>query len=209
MTKLRVVALLAVVALVLFPAIAFAAGPAWPCGFYGTVQVNGQDVRNGTSITVTVGSDPYYATTTTEAGVSRYGILISPTTSYTEGTPVTFKIAGTTVTMTATWTDGGNKEANLISGTPITPGTCTCITSAQLGNTTGVSNGVLTINQNLIKGAPGIDGTPGTPGTPGTAGKDANNLLGILGIVLGAIALIVAVVVMMRKSQAAPPAPKP
>ena len=208
MTKLRLLALLAVVALVLFPAIAFAAGPAWPCGFHGTVQQNGQNVPDGTTITITVGNGSYSTTTTTEAGVSRYGILITPAgeTGYTDGTAVTFKIAGTTVGQ-STWATGENVEVNLSSGTP-TPGGCACITVAQLGNTTGVSNGVLTIDQNQIKGAAGATGAAGAPGAAGADGKSANNVLGIVGIVLAAIALILVVVVMMRKPQAAPPSPK-
>jgi len=209
MTKLRLLALLAVVALVLFPAIAFAAGPAWPCGFHGTVQQNGQNVPDGTTITITVGNGSYSTTTTTEAGVSRYGILITPAgeTGYTDGTAVTFKIAGTTVGQ-STWATGENVEVNLSSGTPIGPGGCTCIITAQLGNTTGVSNGVLTIDQNQIKGAAGATGAAGAPGAAGADGKSANNVLGIVGIVLAAIALILVVVVMMRKPQAAPPSQK-
>ena len=208
MTKLRLLALLAVVALVLFPAIAFAAGPAWPCGFHGTVQQNGQNVPDGTTITITVGNGSYSTTTTTEAGVSRYGIVITPTgeTGYADGTAVTFKIAGTTVGQ-STWATGENVEVNLSSGTP-TPGGCACITVAQLGNTTGVSNGVLTIDQNQIKGAAGATGAAGAPGAAGADGKSANNVLGIVGIVLAAIALILVVVVMMRKPQAAPPSQK-
>ena len=208
MTKLRLLALLAVVALVLFPAIAFAAGPAFPCAFHGTVLVNGQNVPDGTTITITVGNGSYSTTTTTEAGVSRYGILITPAgeTGYTDGTAVTFKIAGTTVGQ-STWATGENVEVNLSSGTP-TPGGCACITVAQLGNTTGVSNGVLTIDQNQIKGAAGATGAAGAPGAAGADGKSANNVLGIVGIVLAAIALILVVVVMMRKPQAAPPSQK-
>ena len=210
MTKLRLLALLAVVALVLFPAIAFAAGPAWPCGFHGTVQQNGQNVPDGTTITITVGNGSYSTTTTTEAGVSRYGILITPAgeTGYTDGTAVTFKIAGTTVGQ-STWATGENVEVNLSSGTPITPGTCgACITGVQLGNATGYSNGVITIDQNAITGAKGDKGATGDTGLTGPAGKGANNVLGIVGIVLAAIALILVVVVMMRKPQAAPPSQK-
>jgi hypothetical protein len=141
------------------------------------------------------------------AGVSRYGYTVNPATSYGNATPVTFKIAGTTVGQ-STWTDGANKEVNLSSGTPITPGTCgTCITDVQLGNATGYSNGVITIDQNRIKGAAGATGATGATGDTGPAGKGANNVLGIVGIVLAAIALIAVVVVMMRKP-AAPPSQK-
>jgi len=206
MTKLRLLALLAVVALVLFPAIAFAAGPAWPCAFHGTVQANGQTVPDDTVITVTVGTDTYTTNPTTVAGVSSYYISITPVegASYGNTTPVTFKIADAIVGQ-STWTDGVNKEVNLSSGTPITPGGCACITIARLGNTTTISNGVLTIDQNQIKGAAGAAGAPGTAGVAGAAGKDANNVLGIIGIALGAIAIIAVVVLMMRKPQAAPP----
>ena len=64
MTKLRLLALLAVVVLVLFPAISFAQGGVQPpCAFHGTVQVNGANVADGTVITATIGNDTYPTTT--------------------------------------------------------------------------------------------------------------------------------------------------
>jgi hypothetical protein len=171
-------------------------------------------VPDDTVITVTVGTNTYTTNPTTAAGVSSYYISITPVegASYGDAAPVTFKIADVIVGQ-STWTDGANKEVNLSSGTPITPGGCACITIARLGNTTGVSNGVLTIDQNAIKGAAGAAGATGATGATGAAGKNANNVFGIVAIVLAAIAIIVAVVVlMMRKPQAAapptPPSPK-
>ena len=211
MTKLRLLALLAVVALVLFPAIAFAAGPAFPCAFHGTVLVNGQNVPDGTTITITVGNGSYSTTTTTEAGVSRYGYTVNPATSYADGTAVTFKISGTTVAQ-STWTEGANKEVDLSSGTPIIPGgggiTSVVVTSLPAGSapTGNITNNVLYLG--IPAGSQGTQGIQGIPGIQGPAGKGANNVLGIVGIVLAAIALILVVVVMMRKPQAAPPSPK-
>ena len=58
MTKLRVVVLLAVVALLLVPAFAYAQTPPQPpCRFYGTVTVDGAAVPAGTIITATVAGD--------------------------------------------------------------------------------------------------------------------------------------------------------
>jgi len=94
--------------------------PVLPCRFYGTVLVNGEKVTDGTIITITVGSDAYTTTTTTVAGVSSYSYTVNPSTSYANGTPVTFKIAGTVVTQTATWTNGSNVEVDLTAAT-ITP----------------------------------------------------------------------------------------
>src|SRR5512136_1197561 len=98
MTKVRLLALLAVVALVLFPAIAFAQGGLQPpCAFHGTVQVNGQNVADGTVITATIGNDTYTATTTD----STYRVVIAqPEGKSYDGMTVTFMIGSATAGQT-------------------------------------------------------------------------------------------------------------
>ena len=206
MTKLRLLALLAVVALVLFPAIAFAQGaPQLPCAFHGTVQVSGANVADGTVITATIGNTTYTATTTTAAGASTYRVVIAqPELKSYEGLTATFKIGTDTAGQTGTWQMGGNVALNLTKGTPvITPGGGTLITGVQLGNTTSYNptTGIITIKQSDITGAKGATGATGATGAAGAAGKDASSVIGIIAIVIAIIAVAIAGMVMMRKPQ--------
>ena len=202
MTKVRLLALLAVVALVLFPAIAFAQGGLQPpCAFHGTVQVNGLNVADGTVITATIGNDTYTATTTD----STYRVVIAqPEGKSYDGLTVTFKIGSDTAGQTGTWSMGGNVAINLTKGTPqVTPSGNVIITSVVLGNTTGYDpvTGTLTIKKADITGPQGPAGTGGAAGPQGPAGKNASSVIGIVAIVLAVIAIAVAVMVMMRKPQ--------
>jgi len=202
MTKLRLLALLAVVALVLFPAIAFAQGaPQLPCAFHGTVQVNGANVADGTVITATIGNDTYTATTSD----STYRVVIAqPEGKSYDGMTATFKIGSDTAKETGTWQMGGNVALNLTKGTPvITPGGGTLITGVQLGNTTSYNptTGIITIKQSDITGAKGATGATGATGAAGVAGKDASSVIGIIAIVIAIIAVAIAGMVMMKKPQ--------
>jgi hypothetical protein len=206
MTKLRLLALLAVVALVLFPAIAFAQGGLQPpCAFHGTALVNGQNVADGTVITATIGNDTYTATTTTAAGASTYRIVIAqPEGKSYDGLTVTFMIGSATAGQTGTWQMGGNVAINLTKGTPqVTPGGGTLITGVQLGNSTGYDSvtGIITIDKSAITGAKGDTGATGAVGAQGPAGKSASSVLGLVAIIIAVIALAIGVIVMMRKPQ--------
>ena len=205
MTKVRLLALLAVVALVLFPAIAFAQGGLQPpCAFHGTVLVNGANVADGTVITATIGNDTYTATTTTAAGASTYRVVIAqPEGKSYDGLTVTFMIGSDTASQTGTWQMGGNVALNLTKGTPpITPGG-SVINGVQLGNTTGYDpvTGIITIKQSDITGAKGDTGATGLTGAEGPAGKSASSVIGIIAIVIAIIAIAIGVMVMMRKPQ--------
>jgi hypothetical protein len=217
MTKLRLLALLAVVALVLFPAMAFSQGgaPQLPCAFHGTVQVNGQNVADGTVITAMIGNATYTTTTPSAAGASTYKIVIAqPAGTNYDGMTVTFKIGNATASQTGTWQMGGNVALNLTKGVPITPGgqgggiTQVVVNALPAGSAPTVSynsdTGVLTLG--IPAGATGATGATGAIGPQGPTGKSASNVYGIVGIALAVIAIIIAVVVMMRKPQA-PPAP--
>lgn len=205
MTKVRLLALLAVVALVLFPAIAFAQGGLQPpCAFHGTVLVNGQNVADGTVIMATIGNDTYTITTITAAGASTYRIIIAqPEGKSYDGLTVTFMIGSATAGQTGTWQMGGDVAINLTKGVPvITPtGGGAYITNVVLGNSTAYdpTTGIITINQNAITGAQGPQGIQGNQGNQGPAGKNASSVLGIVAIILAVIAIIAAVVVLMRK----------
>ena len=206
MTKVRLLALLAVVALVLFPAIAFAQGGLQPpCAFHGTVQVNGANVADGTVITATIGNDTYTATTTD----STYRVVIAqPEGKSYDGLTVTFMIGSATAGQTGTWSMGGNVALNLTQGTvqptPVGGGISQVVVTALAAGATPTASynadtGVLTLG--IPAGAKGDKGDQGIQGIQGEAGKNASSVLGIVAIVLAVIAILVAVVVMMRKPQ--------
>jgi hypothetical protein len=115
---MRLLALLAVVALVLFPAMAIAQAPVQPCRFYGTVQVNGANVADGTEIQALIDGN-VVATTATPAvyGASSYALLIEqPEGADYTGKAVTFTIAGDAAAQTGNWTMGGNIKLDLTIG---------------------------------------------------------------------------------------------
>jgi len=174
MTKLRVVALLAVVALLLFPAIALAQAPEPPMRFYGTVTIDGENVADGTVITATIEGDQYTTTTPAEAyGASSYAIKIVPPegTKY-EGATVSLQIGDQSVAQTGTWTKGGNVELNLSIG------------EAQPSNGTQGPKG-----DKGDQGDKGDKGDQGDQGDPGPSGKDAPG-----GIALPIVALVIAII---------------
>jgi hypothetical protein len=212
MTKLRLLALLAVVALVLFPAIAFAQGGLEPpCAFHGTVQVNGANVADGTVISAKLGNDTYTTTTTDSA----YRVVIAqPEGKSYSGLNVSFMIGNATVTQTATWQIGGNVLVNLTRGVapPIEGGggiTQVVVNALAAGSAPTVSynpdTGILTLG--IPAGQTGATGATGAIGAAGPAGKAGSSVLGIVGIVLAVIAIALAVIVMMRKPRPAPPPP--
>jgi len=207
MTKVKLLALLAVVALVLFPALAFAQGaPQLPCAFHGTVQVSGANVADGTVITATIGNDTY--TTTTSASTYRVVIAQPEGKSY-DGMTATFKIGSDTAKETGTWQMGGNVALNLTKGTPgVTPpagggiGSVVITTLPAGGNATASYNsttGVLTLG--IPAGVKGAPGDPGLIGPAGPAGKSASSVIGIIAIIIAIIAVAIAGMVMMRKPQ--------
>jgi hypothetical protein len=95
-----------------------------PCCFYGTVQIDGEPVLDGTVITATIGEDSYNTTTPSVYGNSTYELEITPPlgTNYIEGTPINFQIGNQTVDQTSTWITGGNVNLNLsVTTTPTEP----------------------------------------------------------------------------------------
>ena len=206
MTKVRLLALLAVVALVLFPAIAFAQGaPQLPCAFHGTVQVNGANVADGTVITATIGNETKTVTTTD----STYRIVIEqPEGKSYDGLTATFKIGSDTAKETGTWQMGGNVALNLTKGSaPSTGGgggiTQVIVNALAAGATPTVSYDSTTqiLTLGIPAGATGAIGPTGAIGATGPAGKNASSVIGIIAIVLAVIAIAIGVMVMMRKPQ--------
>jgi hypothetical protein len=197
MTKLRAVVLLAVVALLLFPAAAFAQNPPeLPCRFYGTVALDGEDVPDGTVVKAVV-SGTEFTTTTPAAGYgpSSYAVLIEqPDGATYDGASVTFTIGGEAADQTATWISGGNVNTDVSSGEATTPVGGSPITSVVANSlpagsapTASLAGGVLTLG--IPAGAAGADGAAGAAGAAGADGEDASG-----GVALPVIALVIAII---------------
>jgi len=211
MTKLRVVVLLAVVVLLLFPAMAFAQGPQLPCRFYGTVQVDGANVADGTSITATVGNETYTTVTaTTVYGPSTYALKIVPPegTEFPAGAQITFMIGAVAAGETGTFGAGSNVELNLSSGeAPVTGNgviTDVVVTTLAAGASAtadyDAETGILTLG--IPAGAQGDDGAAGAAGAAGAkgdTGADANIAIPIVAIVIAVIAVGMAIMSMRRR----------
>jgi hypothetical protein len=113
MTKVRVLVLLAVVALLLFPAIAVAQGGGLqlPCRFHGDVTIDGAAAPDDTVITATIEGSEFSASTPAGYGTGSYILEITPDegTTFTEGALVTFRVGDTQVA-TESFEAGGNIE---------------------------------------------------------------------------------------------------
>ncbi|MCJ7558018.1 MAG: hypothetical protein MUP90_14030 [Gammaproteobacteria bacterium] len=208
MTKLRVVVLLAVVALLLFPALALAdTPPEPPCRFYGTVIVDGAGVADGTVITAMIGGDQLTTATPAEGySSSTYAIKIGVDTEYTEGATVTFMIGDRAAAQTGTWAKGGNIEVNLTAGQAGPQAgaiTDVQVTSLAAGSDPTVDwdpvSGVLTVG--IPDGATGPAGAAGADGPQGEEGAGAPGgiALPVVALVIAVIAVGVAVMSMRRR----------
>ena len=208
MTKLRVVVLLAVVALLLFPALALAdTPPEPPCRFYGTVIVDGAGVADGTVITAMIGGDQLTTATPAEGySTSTYAIKIGVDTEYTEGATVTFMIGDRAAAQTGTWAKGANIEVNLSAGQAGPQAgaiTDVQVTSLAAGSDPTVDwdpvSGVLTLG--IPDGATGPAGAAGDDGQPGEEGAGAPGgiALPVVALVIAVIAVGVAVMSMRRR----------
>jgi len=110
MPKIRLFALLAVLAVLLFPAAALAQPTV--CGFYGTVSADGVSEADGTTIAAWI-DQVNVATATTSNG--SYSIKISG--NYT-GMTVYFSVGALWASQTPTWEAGDNQNIDLTAFTP-------------------------------------------------------------------------------------------
>ncbi len=116
--------LLVLSALFILPVAVSAQGPPTPpCRFYGTVQLEGAPVPDGTVITATIAGDTYTTTTPAIYGSSTYVIKLDPLPgiSYDEGAQVTFKIGNYNADQTGNWEFGGNTRLDLTASIPPPP----------------------------------------------------------------------------------------
>jgi hypothetical protein len=209
---MRLLVLLAVVALLLLPTMTLAQDrpPDPPCRFYGTVEADGQPVPDGTVITAVVEGEPFETTVPAEYGPSTYAIKIIPSegTSYDANTTlVSFTIGDASAKETHLWVSGGNVELDLTVGEPLpTPGPGGPITDVDVETLAAGENaraeydaasGKLTLY--IPAGAKGDKGDTGE-GEPGEPGKDAPIAIPIVALVLAVIAVGVAAMAMRRKT---------
>lgn|GEM_PF-4467001 len=116
--------LLVLSALFILPVAVSAQGPPTPpCRLYGTVQLEGAPVPDGTVITATIAGDTYTTTTPAIYGSSTYVIKLDPLpgTSYNEGAQVTFKIGNYNADQTGNWEFGDNTRLDLTASIPPPP----------------------------------------------------------------------------------------
>ena len=209
MTKLRVLALLAVVALLLFPTVAVAQTPERPCRFYGTVMADGQPVPDGTVITAVVKGQEFETTTPVDVyGPSTYAIKVEQPIGESFGNQtVTFMIGDGPAKETSVWDLGANKELNLTAGEPTPTPVAGAITSVEVTSlpagsepTVGwdATTGKLTLG--IPDGDKGDKGDTGAQGVQGDPGKDAPIAIPIVALVLAVIAIGVAAMAMRRKT---------
>ena len=120
---IKVLILISVVILLLYPIIASAQGPALPCRFHGTVQLDNATVPDDTIITAIIGADTYTTSTPSVYGNSTYAITIVPpgNVTYTDGTPVTFLIGDHYAMEMGTWETGLNLVLNLTASSTAAP----------------------------------------------------------------------------------------
>ena len=159
MTKAKVLALLAVMAMVLIvPAVAFAQAVP-PHIFIGSVTVNGLSAPSGTVVSAVID------------GVEQGNATVSTAGSYTlqvsqgSGTDVVFMVDTLTASETATWQQGGADVVNLTAGT----GAAATATEAGADGAKG-SKG-----SKGDKGDAGDRGPAGPAGPAGAAGSDGSD----------------------------------
>lgn len=109
-------------ALLLLWPLALQAAPTLPSSFYGTVQLDGANVPDGTVVSAWINGQKYAQTITfTDNGLSVYVLDVpgdDPETSGTveggvAGDTVVFYIGNVQATPTATWQNGSNQAVNL------------------------------------------------------------------------------------------------
>ncbi len=201
MTKMRFLALLAVLALFLtLPAIA-SAQQVPPHVFIGTVTENGGEAPVGREVTAYIGG-VVQGSATVQAG-GAYTLLVNQGT----GDAISFKIGNLDADQSATWEQGGGTVLDLIAGGaggaagsvgPAGPqgspgsdgadGADGARGPAGPAGPSGPGGAEGPAGSDGADGAPGAAGSAGSTGSAGAAG--AGGALGLIGLILAIIALI-------------------
>src|ERR671917_1760379 len=193
MTKLRFLALLTVLALLLaLPAVA-SAQQVPPHVFHGTVTVNGLGAPTGTEVTALAGGQPAATDTVDQNG--EYTLLVPQS----EG-EITFQVGTLAATETSNWEQGGanivNLTASSFGGQPGPDGTPAPSVAGPAGprgepGPAGEVGPAGPAGPAGEAGPPGPQGPAGPPGPQGPSGSSGIfGILGLIGFILAIIALI-------------------
>jgi hypothetical protein len=235
MTKVRVLALLAVLALLVLPVFGrtVLAQQTQPHRFGGTATLDGKLVGAGVTVTAWIELKQVATTTTNASGVYIIDVIQPEGASYA-GKPVSFLIAGAggPATQKGTWVLGGANELNLtaVSGPPPTPVPPPAPVAGPAGpkGATGAAGakgdvgargavgpagpagppGASTKGDTGAAGAAGPAGAAGAKGDTGAAGaqgKAGSPVLGIIAIIIAAVAIVGAGAVLMKSRQPTTP----
>jgi hypothetical protein len=205
MTKVRFLALLTVLALLLaLPAVA-SAQQVPPNVFIGTVTVNGLRAPTGTEVTALAGGQPVATATVAQNG--EYTLLVPQT----EG-QITFRVGTLTAQQAADWEQGGAEVVNLTAssfgpgpaGTPPPP----AVSEPGPAGPPGAAGAAGPPGPAGPAGPAGEPGPAGPAGPPGPAGPEEPTgssgifgILGLIGFILAIIALIAAAAVYFTARQ--------
>ena len=160
MTKAKLLALLAVMAMVLIvPAVAFAQAVP-PHIFIGSVTVNGLNAPSGTVVSAVIDGVEQGNTTVSNAG--SYTLQVSQGS----GTDVVFMVDTLTASETATWQQGGADVLNL------TAGAGAAVTSSGEAGAAGATGSKGSKGDKGDAGDRGPAGPAGPAGAAGAAGAD-------------------------------------
>jgi hypothetical protein len=213
MTKTRFLTVVMALTLLLAIPTAVFAQRVPPHVFVGTVTLDGAVAADGAAVTAWI-DDAQVASTTidpTLASAGAYVLTVDQGDASYAGKTVSFKVSGANAAETATWTQGGGDELNLVATTGSADGG-----SGESGETgesgakgatgatgaTGAKGNTGSAGAAGATGPGGADGASGPAGAPGTAGSAGS--AGVAGVAgsdgsggLGIIALIVAIVALL------------
>ena len=216
MTKLRVLALLTIAALVLFPAVAL--GQLLPPHrFYGTVKVLGAAPAAGTAVTAWIDAAKVAETTTSDAlGSYRLDVEQPEGKAYT-GKTVNFQV-GTIAgpAGSATWEQGAVTLLNLAAGVAPPPPTPIPGPAGPAGpagppgpagargpkGDTGDKGAAGAAGSAGAAGVAGATGPAGAAGQPGPQGAPAPVTVLWIALILAVVAIVVAIMSLVKKPKA-------
>jgi hypothetical protein len=208
MVKVRIAAVLAVVALALMVPALIYAQPAPPHIFTGTATLGGQPAPDGTLVTAWIDNVQVPGASVAVKGppAGKYTLqVLQPDGSAYAGKSVKFKVGTADATQSQNWEQGGASILNL-TATAGPPPTAVPPTVAPTPRPlpTGVPGAVGPAGAAGAPGAVGPVGPAGAKGADGAQGKGAGPL-GIIALIVAIVAIIGVGVALMKKPKPATP----
>jgi hypothetical protein len=205
MAKVRLAAVLALVALALMVPAVIYAQPAPPHIFTGTATLDGAAAANGVAVTAWVdGVAVPGASGVVAAGRYNLQVLQPDGVSYL-GKSVKFKVGAADATQSQNWVQGGADVLNLTATSGpaviVTPVPPTVAPTTPRPAVTTVAGPPGPKGDAGAAGPPGAPGAAGAKGEPGPAAKGGP--LGIIALIVAIVAIIGVGVALMKKPKAA------